>query len=60
MYIEKRIKLNQNYYYIRLELEYQINQNISCLRLKNWKDNYWDNGDFSLYIKEIEKNIQLK
>ena len=57
MYIEKRVKLRDINYYIRVELEYKRNENdIVLLKIKNYKDDYYDGGDFSLLIEEIEKN----
>lgn len=57
MYIEKRVKLRDINYYIRVELEYKRNENdVVLLKIKNYKDDYYDGGDFSLLIEEIEKN----
>ena len=57
MYIEKRVKLRDINYYIRVELEYKRNENdIVLLKIKNYKDDYYDGEDFSLLIEKIEKN----
>lgn len=56
MYIEKRIKLNNNFYYIIVDVEYKKDNEILSLRIKNYKDDYWDDGDCSILIEQIEKN----
>lgn len=57
MYIEKRVKLRDINYYIRVELEYKRDENDNILlRMKDFKDDYYDGGDFSILIEEIEKN----
>lgn len=56
MLIEKRIKLNNNYYYIQAEVEYKRKDSIMQLCLKNFKNDYYDGGNFSILIEEIEKN----
>lgn len=61
MYIEKRVKLRDINYYIRVELEYRKDENdFVMLRMKNYKDNYYDGGDFSILIEEIEKNYSYE
>lgn len=40
MYIEKRIKLNNNFYYIIVDVEYKKDNGILSLRIKNYKDDY--------------------
>lgn len=61
MYIEKRVKLRDINYYIRVELEYKReNDDFVCLRMKNYKDDYYEGGDFSILIEEIEKNYDYE
>ncbi len=61
MQISKRIKLNNNYYYILVDVKYQKNQaGVLRLRLKNYKDKYWDEGDCSILIEEVEKSYTLE
>lgn len=55
------IKLNNNIYYIVVDLEYKnSDHNIPKLCLKNFKDDYWDEGDCSKLIEKIEKNYTLE
>ncbi len=57
MTISKRVKIGHNDYYIIVELEYmKKEENFPILCLKNYKDKYWDGGDCSILIEEIEKN----
>lgn len=56
MQITKRIKINNNYYYIVVDVEYKKKENVPHLCLKNYKDDYWDGGNCSLLIEEIEKS----
>lgn len=57
MEISKRIKLGNNDYYIIIDVEYKKGQNNSPrLSLKNYKDDYWDGGDCSILIENVEKN----
>lgn len=57
MQISKKIKINNNDYYIIVDLEYKKDQNnFPMLCLKNYKDDYWDGGDCSILIEEVEKN----
>ena len=61
MKILKKIKLNNTNYYAVIELEYkQLESNFPVLRLKNYKDDYWDSGDCSILIERIEENYSLK
>lgn len=61
MYIEKRVKLRDINYYVRVELEYKReNNDLVLLRMKNYKDDYYDGGDFSLLLEEIEKNYTFE
>lgn len=57
MYIEKRVRLNNNDYYVVVEVEYrksEVGSPILCL--KNFTDSYWDGGDFSILLEKLEKN----
>ena len=56
MKIEKRISLNNNIYYVVVDVEYKFDGVITRLCLKNYKDDYFDSGDFSCLIEKIEKN----
>lgn len=57
MKITKKIKLGTNYYYVVVDVQYKKEgANFPVLCLKNYKDDYWDGGDFSILIKEIEKS----
>lgn len=55
MEILKKINLNNNIYYIIVEVEYRKHENnFPILVLKNYKDNYWDSGDCSRLIERVE------
>lgn len=61
MYIEKRVILRDINYYIRVELEYKRDEDGHVfLRMKNYKDDYYDGGDFSILIEEIEKKYTFE
>ena len=61
MQILKKIKINNRNYYAKTDLEYKkIENNFPVLRLKNYKDDYWDSGDCSILIERIEENYSLK
>lgn len=61
MQISKKIKINNRNYYAIIDLEYKkIQNNFPVLRLKNYKDDYWDSGDCSILIERIEENYSLK
>ena len=61
MQILKKIKINNRNYYAIIDLEYKkIQNNFPVLRLKNYKDDYWDSGDCSILIEKIEENYSLK
>lgn len=61
MQISKKIKINNRNYYAIIDLEYKkIQNNFPVLRLKNYKDDYWDSGDCSILIERIEENYLLK
>lgn len=56
MKIEKRINLNNNIFYVVVDVEYKFDGNITRLCLKNYKDDYYDNGNLTALIEKIEKN----
>ncbi len=61
MKISKRVKIGNNNYYIIVDVEYKKAENkFPSLRIKNYKDDYWDGGDCSILIEEVEKNYTLK
>ncbi len=61
MKILKKIKINNINYYVIIELEYKQSENkIPMLRLKDYKNDYWDSGDCSILIQKIEENYTLK
>ena len=56
MIVEKRLKLRDTIYYVLVEVEYRKNEYGTVkLCMKNYKDSYYDGGDFSILCKEIEK-----
>ena len=56
MRIERRIKLDQNIYFVVVDVSYEKNENgINALLLNDYKDDYFDSGDLSLLIEQIEK-----
>ena len=58
MEILKKINLNNNIYYIIVEVEYRKHENnFPILVLKNYKDNYWDSGDCSRLIERVEELV---
>ena len=61
MKIEKRINLNSNIYYVMVDVEYKTNEHgFTKLCLKNYKDDYYDEGDLSILIEKIEKNYRYE
>ena len=56
MYIERKVTLKNSIYFVRVELEYKSINNIAHLCIKNYKDDYFDNGDFSNLIDLVEKS----
>lgn len=57
MTIENRIKLKNKNYYIVVETVYKTKENgLIALKLKNYKDDYYDSGNLSLLMKQIEKS----
>ena len=60
MKIEKRVKLNDNYYFVSVDVSYELDNNgITKLILNNYPDKYFDNGDLSNLINKVEKNYDL-
>lgn len=56
MVIEKKLKLRDTIYYVLVEVEYRKKENGSIsLCMKNYKDSYYDGGDFSILLEEVEK-----
>jgi len=51
MIIKRNIKLNNTQYYITVDCLYKSTR----LCLKNYNDDYYDSGDLSLLIREIEQ-----
>lgn len=61
MYIEKRIKLKNNIYYIQVDVEYKKNEDgIVRLITKNYKDSYYDGGDFSILLEKVEESYTIE
>lgn len=60
MQILKKIKISNNNYYIIVDLEYKNKNSFRRLCLRNNKDDYWDEGDCSRLIEEVEKNYTQK
>ena len=56
MEIKKKINLDNNIYYISVEVEYEKHiEGFPTLRIKNYKNKYWDSGAWSLLIEKKEK-----
>lgn len=56
MQLEKKIVLDNNIYYIIVDLEYKKNKvMLPKLCIKNNINEYWDDGSCSLLIEKIEK-----
>lgn len=55
MVIKRKIMLNDIEYYIIVDCIYKNECNSTFLRLKNYNDNYYDEGDLSLLIKKLEQ-----
>lgn len=60
MKITKKIKLNNNDYYIIINLVYKNKNNLPVLCLKDYKDDYWDGGDCSILIERLENNYTIE
>lgn len=57
MKISKKIKINNNIYYIIVDVEYKKHDGgFPMLCLKDYNDDYWDEGDYSILIEEVEKS----
>jgi len=54
MLITKRIKLGTIDYYIKYDCIYKTEDGITQLCLKDYKDDYYDGGDLSELIKQLE------
>ena len=60
MEISKKIKLNNNIYWIIVEVEYKMHeQGFPYLVLNNFKDDYWDSGDFTRLIERVEESYSI-
>lgn len=61
MEIQKKLKLGNNIYYVVVDLKYKKDNNgINKLCLKNYKNDYFDGGDFSLLIENVEKKYDVE
>ena len=58
MTIEKRIKLDNNFYYVAVDVEYKVIDNNTMLCLKNSDNEYFDGGDFSKLLERIEETYE--
>ena len=58
MTIEKRVKLDNNIYYIILDTEYKKKDNCAMLCLKDFPNDYYDGGDLSILIEKVEKEYK--
>lgn len=57
MYIEKKLKLGNNFYFVNIEVEYKkCEQGITKLSLLNYNDDYFDSGALSNLIEKVEKH----
>lgn len=57
MEISKKIKLNNNIYWIIVDVEYKMHEHgFPYLVLNNFKDDYWDSGDFTRLIERVEES----
>lgn len=60
MEISKKIKLNNNTYWIIVEVEYKMHEHgFPYLVLKNFEDDYWDSGDFTRLIERVEESYSI-
>ena len=60
MIISKKIKLNDNIYYVIIDLYYKKKDNITMLCLKDFQDEYYDDGDFTKLISIVEDNYSYE
>ena len=56
MTIEKRIKLQNNIYYVVIDVEYKMKNNILSLCLANTDEDDYDGGDVTRLIEKMEKD----
>ena len=56
MIINRKIKLDNNYYYIRIDCVYKRINNINRLCLTNYSEENFDCGDLSVLIEKVENN----
>lgn len=59
MYIEKKVELGSNLYYIRYNIEYRNYDIEKQLCFKDWVEPYYDGGDVNILIEKIEKNYTI-
>ena len=60
MEISKKIKLNNNIYWIIVEVEYKMHEHgFPYLVLKNFEDDYWDSGDFTRLLERVEESYSI-
>lgn len=57
MILKKRVKLDDQDYYVYVDLEYVGTHKDTALCMKNFKDNYFDGGDFTLLLEKISENF---
>lgn len=56
MLVEKKIKLDNSLYYVIVNVCYIKDElGINKLHIKNYKNSYFDNGDFSLLCDYVQK-----
>lgn len=56
MKITEKVQLENNIYYVIVDVEYRKNtEGKPVLCLQNWNDDYWDGGDCSELIDNISK-----
>lgn len=60
MIIKNEIKLGTIQYFIKVECIYKKKDNSYGLYLKNYSNDYFDGGDLSLLIEELETKYDYK
>ncbi len=71
MQIEKKIKFDNYVYYVQIDVEYKQavtyhpvygyeTEDFPELYLKNFKNNYWDEGNCSILIEKIEQSYTFE
>lgn len=60
MIISKKIKLKDNIYYVIIDLYYKKKDNITILCLKDFQDEYYDDGDLTELISRLEDNYSYE